>query len=140
MNLKNSLHTRIMMNGNKQTAEKLFLKSLKKLQKLKVKKEIENVIKLSIINSSPIVFIKRIKRKRKRTVEFPFLLNSSARVSYGIKFIIQQCKSTNTQPFYYNFALECENSANFESISVKKKTLLHQDSFSKKKFATYRWF
>ena len=87
--LKINIFNRIMFNGNKQTSEKLFLKSLKQIQKINSKKKFEDIIKLGLINSSPVVYLKIIKRKRKRTVEFPFLLKNQIRLSYGIKLILK---------------------------------------------------
>jgi len=140
MNLKKKIFNQIMSNGNKSTSEKVILKSLKKIQKIHNKKKFDELIKLGLINSSPIVYLKHIKRKRKQTVEFPFLLQFNSRLSYGIKFILNNCKSKNSNPFYKQLELELINSSKNLSKSVEKKKNLHQQAFLKKKFANYRWF
>lgn len=129
-----------MLNGNKQTSEKLFFKTLKKIQKNQNKKKIEDLIKLGLVKSSPVTFLKQVKRKRKRTTEFPFLLHPNSRVAYGLKFILSNCRSASTGSFYQQFGLELVNSSKHLSKSVTKKVFLHQESFLKKKFANYRWF
>ena len=141
MYFKTRIYNRIMLNGNKQTSEKLFFKTLKKIQKNQNKKKIEDLIKLGLVKSSPVTFLKQVKRKRKRTTEFPFLLHPNSRVAYGLKFILNNCQSTpTTRPFYKQLGLELVNSSKHLSKSVTKKVFLHQESFLKKKFANYRWF
>lgn len=140
MNLKKKIFNQIMSNGNKPTSEKIILKSLKQIQKIHTKKKFDELLKLGLINSSPIVYLKHIKRKRKQTIEFPFLLQFNSRLFYGIKFILNNCKSKNSNSFYKQLELELINSSKNLSKSVEKKKNLHQQAFLKKKFANYRWF
>lgn len=138
--LKYNLFNRIMINGNKTTSEKILLKSLKLIQKTQLSKSFEKIVLLSLINNSPIVNIKNIKRKRKRTIEFPFLLRPELRLSYGIKFLLQHSKNRTEKTFYSNLKLELINSAKKTSLSFKHKKDLYKNAFLKKKFTTYRWF
>jgi len=63
--LKQNIFNHIMVNGSKETSEKTFFKSLKSIQKDLLKKNFEEILKVSLINSSPTVYMKRIQRKRK---------------------------------------------------------------------------
>lgn len=137
---KKTIFNKIMKNGNKQTAEKLLFKSIKKIQKLNKKKNYKDVLKLSIVNSSPVVYLKKIQRKKKRSIEFPFLLSLKNRLSYGLKNIINCSNKINQNSFYHNFTLELLNSSKKISQSVSKQKNVHQESFIKKKFSNYRWF
>ena len=139
MFLKNFIYNQIMINGNKTTSESLFLKSLKKIQKSEQKNS-KDIFKIGLIQSSPVLYIKHIKRKRKRTVEFPFLLTVKNRLSYGVKFILQNTKQQTSNVFYKCFHEELVLSTKQLSKSVKRKTTIHQESFVKKKFSNYRWF
>jgi len=139
-NLKLNIFNQIMVKGNKQTSEKLFLKCLKNIQKLHNKKNFEELIKIGLINSSPIIYLKYIKRKRRQTVEFPFLLTLNSRLSYGIKFILRNSKLKRSTHFYKQLNLEVINSSKNISQSVEKRVNIHQQAFLKKKFANYRWF
>ena len=87
---KKNIYNTIMKNGKKRVSEKILLKVLKELQK--TPKNSRNVFKLSVLNSSPVIFLKQIKRKRKKIKEFPFILNSKLRVSYGLKNLIKICR------------------------------------------------
>jgi ribosomal protein S7 len=138
--LKEKILNQIMINGNKHTTEKVFVQTIKLLQKIEKNKNFEAILKTSIINSSPVVYIKKIQRKRKRTTEFPFLLNSKLKLSYAIKFLILSCKKQKTKQFYINFNQEIVNSTKKIGLTVKQKIEIHKDGFAKRKFANYRWF
>ena len=129
-----------MLNGKKITSEKILLKSLKKIQKSNKKKNFKDIIRIGLINNSPIVYIKSIKRKRKQTIEFPFLLKNSLRISYGIKFIIKNSKQKSSMPFYFNLHNNLNNSSKFIGLGVEKANNLHKSAVLKKKFSNYRWF
>lgn len=136
--LKNILYKKIMLNGNKQTSEKLLLKSLKNVQKMVNKKNFKDLTKLALINSSPVFYIKKIKRKRKNSLEFPFLLKPNLRISYSLNFMLKFSEKKNS--FIYYFSNELLNSSKNSSFSVKKTQDIYKESFVKKKFANYRWF
>lgn len=138
--LQQKIYNRLTTKGKKQIAEKTFLKSFKLMQKLARKKNTKEILKLSFINTSPALYLKQIKRKRKRTIEFPFLLKRNLRLSYGIKFLIASTKNKTQNSFYENFTSEILNSSKKNSSSFKRKFELHKEAFLKKKFANYRWF
>lgn len=138
--VKNIFLNLLMLNGNKCTSEKLFIKSLKSVQKDFNKKKINDLIKLGLINSCPFLFLKKIKRKRKQTVEFPFMLTNKLRLFYGIKNLIKTCLTPKNQAFANKLKNELVNSSKNLSKSVKEKKDLHKNVVLKKKFANYRWF
>ena len=69
--LKYDLINCFTKKGNKYKSELLLLKTFKLLQK-KQKKQTKNVIKLSIINSSPFFSLKTIKKQKKNLFSFHF--------------------------------------------------------------------
>merc|ERR1712165_619711 len=125
-----------MVNGNKNTSEKILLKSLKLIQKSQLKKNFEKIISLSLIHNSPIIYIKNVRRKRKRTITFPFLLKPQLRIFYGIKFLLKYSREHNENSFYPSLKSELINSSKKTSLSFKYKYNLHNETFLKKKFAT----
>lgn len=131
----------LMKNGIKNTSEKLLIKSIKLLQKKSVKKNFEDILKLSIVNSSPHVFVKSVRRKKREPLKVPFLFNNSKKISYAAKFIVKECflyKSTDT--FQDKLCSEISKSANFKGQSIKKTEELLKSAFVNKKFSNYRWF
>ena len=130
--LKLSLVNRVMLKGKKWKSEIILIKNFKLIQKKK-KKKLENIIKLSIINSSPYFSIKKLQRKKKNPIEFPFLLSKENRVMFGLKNLTKNS-------CHRKLSLEISDSSNREGLTVSNKKNLHKESFLKKKVANYRWF
>ena len=140
LTIQNKLTNYIMRNGNKQTSEKLLLKSNKLIQKVHKKKIFKEIFKLAIVNSSPFFYMKQIQRKKKKALEFPFLLNNCLKLHYGIKTIIAYANIKSSFSFYKNYSLEIINSAKLISEGVKKKKEKYKTAFYTKRYANYRWF
>ena len=138
--LRDKMYNRIMLNGNKRTSEKLLFKTIKLTQKISLKKRGEDIVKTSLINSSPTIYIRKIQRKRKKTVEFPFLLKPKLKISYGIKNLIKFENKGLVKSFYKNFNSNLLNSCNKVGSNFNYKKQLHKEAFIKKKFANFRWF
>ena len=103
------------------------------LGKNSLDRNIENIIKLSIINSSPYFSIKKLQRKKKNPIEFPFLLSKQNRVMFGLKNLTKNS-------CHRKLSFEVLGSSNREGLTVSGKKNLHKESFLRKKVANYRWF
>lgn len=121
-----------MFGGKKNKSELILFKNFKKIQK-EYGKDSTEIIKLSIINSSPFFNIKKIKRKRKNLIEFPFLLNKKTRIMYSFKKLTDNRTTKNLYS-------ELIKSANQNGQASLDKDKLHKEAFIKKKTANYRWF
>ena len=142
--LKHKIFNLLMINGNKETCENIFLKSSKLLQKSLIKNNKE-VLKIGIINSSPVVNIKQVrlkKGKKKNVKKYPFVLGPENRISLAIKFILETVKQKEKKSFYLYANLKQEIEANSQNYSsaVKRKDNLQKDALLNKKYAYYRWF
>jgi len=89
--LKTKIFNKLLKNGVKTHPEKILKNSIKKIQK-KTKKKYLEVLKKSLINSSPVLSIKQIKRRKKQVKEFPYILKKKLRLFFGLKFIISSLK------------------------------------------------
>ena len=138
--LKNIIFNQTTFNGNKFKSEKLIYKSLKKIQKNKKTKNFKQLFKTAIINSSPIFYIKTVKRKRKKNTEFPFILSKNIRVGYSLKFILHYTNEFKNSEFYNRLNSELIHSCEKSSNSFKKTEKIYKETFLKKKFSNYRWF
>merc|ERR1712127_546441 len=105
--------------------EKILKTCVKQLQRKSKKKHLE-ILKKSLINSSPVLAIKQIKRRKKKVKEFPFILNS--------------LKLNKNNSFSSNFSDEILLTSLNKSNTVKLKKDLYEQSFQKKKYANFRWF
>lgn len=139
MTLKNVLLNHLVINGNKQTSEKLFLKSIKFSQK-RLKKNHKDIFKSAIILSSPIVSLKTISKGRKQSKEFPFVLHKRIRISLAIKLILHIVNKTSKTTFSAAFSDEMTHAAQNNSSSNKSKQEIHNNAFLVRKYANFRWF
>merc|ERR1712066_916931 len=90
------------MGGCKNISELLFLKSIKKIQK-NLEKNHKSILKLLIINNSPIIDLKKIKQKRKIRMEFPYILSKKKRIFLSFKNIFIFIKKDVKSNFYKTF-------------------------------------
>ena len=142
--IKQILLNSIMKQGKKQTSEKLFLKSLKLLQKLSNKNTI-NILKASIVHSSPLIKMKTYRRNKKRknihVITFPYLLTFKQKHVLGIKNLVSVAKNKqNSNYFFDNFVNQLMHSANKKGEIIEKIATQHNEAFLKKKFSNFRWF
>ena len=120
--IKTTLLNNLMKNGVKSTSEKLMLKATKLIQKNLLQKNFEDIVKLAIVNSSPHIFLKNVKRRKREPFKIPFILNKSKRIFYAAKFIVKQCLVSNfALKLQDKLYLEFIDSAKFESKSLGSK-------------------
>jgi len=140
ISIKKNLVNHLMICGKKTKCFNHFMQIIKLLQKT-VKKPSLEIIKLSIINSLPIIYAKKlIKKKRKQSFvqELPFILSKNQRILFSIKDILTMLKKkkVKTVPELIYFEL-LDNSKKFFK---KRKDILQQEFILQKKYAKFRWF
>ena len=143
--IKNKIINNSMISGNKNTSEKITLKSLKELQKYSHKQS-KKLLKLSIISALPILKIhkssnKKLKKKIKKVKETPvFIYNKNTRVSLAIKFILKKIQKENYN-FFTTFKQEIILNSQLKSMSIEVKNDLQKQALIKKRYLiNYRWF
>jgi ribosomal protein S7 len=145
LNLKHQIFNHLMINGNKETCEKIFLKSSKLLQKSLFKNH-KVFVKIAIINSSPIMNIMQIKinkkNKKENIKEYPYIIDSKIRKSLAIKFIVEilNQKKKKSKSLYLNLLKEFVKNSQNNSNALKKKEDLQKKALLNKKYLYYRWF
>ena len=139
MTLKDVLLNHLVINGNKQTSEKLFLKSIKLSQK-RLKKDHRDIFKSAIVLSSPIVGLKSVSKGRKQSKDFPFVLHKRIRISLAIKLILHTVNKTSKASFSSDFINEIILASQNVSSSTRSKQEIHSIVFLVRKYANYRWF
>jgi len=131
----------LLLHGKKTKSEKIWLKSIKSLNKLDLKNP-KKLINRSIINVSPLLNIKQLKNKKKRSQlkEFPYIIRSKNRVSATWKFFLNFSKKKTEKNFSNVLVSELLATANNSGIKKKKKKSLYEYAFLKKKYFFFRWF
>merc|ERR1712127_541145 len=117
-----------LKKGVKTHPEKILKTCVKQLQR---KKHLE-ILKKSLINSSPVLAIKQIKRRKKKVKEFPFILKKNLRLFFGLKFLLSSLKLNKNNSFSSNFSDEILLTSLNKSNTVKLKKDLYEQSFQKK--------
>nr|YP_010377363.1 ribosomal protein S7 [Nitzschia dissipata]QYB23050.1 ribosomal protein S7 [Nitzschia dissipata] len=142
--LKQKLTNAIMKHGKKKTAEKILIKSLKLIQKSN-KKNYKNLIKESIINSTPTFKINRqsSKRgKRKMEKEIPaFVKKDSLRTVLSFNFLLSaSLKNKDLNNFYRKMSQEIIETSFQKSKSIEQKTEMQKQVLMQKRYLLkFRW-
>lgn len=141
--IKKKLLKHIMKNGKKPISEKILTKSLKSIQKSQNKSHNE-ILKLTILNTTPMFRIIKLKNKRRRKKsikEIPaFLSDYSFRTSWGLKHLTKILTLKTSNVFSNQLKHEILASAKNEGSAITFKTELQNKTLEKKKyFRNYRW-
>jgi len=141
--LKKKLLSHILKNGRKQISEKILTKSFKSIQKSQKKSHTE-IVKLAILNSTPmfrVIKLRNKRRKKKSIKEIPaFLSNYTYRTSWGLKYLIKTSTSKTSGVFSDQLKHEILLNATSEGNAVAFKNELQKKALPKKKyFKHYRW-
>ena len=131
--LKEKMYNHLMSKGNKSTCEKVIFKNIKLLQKTS-KKNHTDLIKLAVINSSPVIQLRQIRKKKRKSIkEFPYVLKKQNRISLGVKMIV---KNNETTSFYEEILLFSKK----RSEALKIKETKQELALTTKKNIFFRWF
>ena len=141
--LKKKLLTHILKNGRKQISEKILTKSFKLIQKSQ-KKSHNEIVKLAILNLTPmfrVIKLKNKRRKKKSIKEIPaFLSNDIYRTSWGLKYLTKSSMQKTSGVFFKEFKHKILSNATSEGSAVAFKNELQKKALPRKKyFKHYRW-
>lgn len=139
-NIKKQILVYLMLDGKKSKSYQIFNKSIKLLQK-SMKKSSQEIIKLSIINSLPVIYTKKLIKKRgkqKFLQEIPFVLSKNQRIKFSIKYILAALKKSESFQVYR--ILQTEFLLNSKTFLQKKKDVLNKECLVAKKYTKFRWF
>jgi ribosomal protein S7 len=139
INIKNKIINNLTLDGKKDTSNKIVLKSLKQLQKNSFKQS-KKLINLSFILTTPIfkVHKRTLKRKKKRILEIPVLINSNkSKLSLAIKIFLSTLKTKKAGHFYTKFYKETLSNIQNEKSCVKLKNNTQKQALAKKRIFYY---
>ena len=131
----------MLIDGKSAASEKIWLKSLKLFYKSFVKSH-KKAINRALINITPLLKVKQLKQKRKRSQlkEFPYIVNDKNRISLALKFFLTKTRSKKETKMCQKLVNELVTVANKSGINISKKKSLYEYAFLKKKYFYYRWF
>jgi ribosomal protein S7 len=141
---KKKLINHVFKKGKKQVVEKILTKSIKALQKQQ-KRNIANIIQLSVINTTPVFRMINLtnKNRRKKSIKrIPVLLaNNDFRSSLGLKNLANSSaelanRKTLDEKFVEEFLLAAKLKSN---IILSQNDVQSEASKEKKYFRYFRW-
>jgi len=129
---------RLMLDGKKSTAERIFLESLVLIQHSLKKNPIQILIS-GINNVKPVVEIRSI-RMHGANYQVPIPLNENRKVSLAIKWIVGTANKKQGSPMKIKLKDELIAASQNHGESVKRKLTIHKLANANRAFAHYRWF
>jgi len=131
----------LLLKGKITTCEKIWLKSVKFFYKL-FKKNHKKFVNKAFINVTPLLKVKQLKQKNKRSrlKEFPYIINSTNRISSALKFFLTKTNNKDEKKMHKKLVNELLLATKNTGTSISKKKNLYEYAFVKKKYFYYRWF
>tara|TARA_B100001250_G_scaffold235485_1_gene202282 strand:- start:2132 stop:2599 length:468 start_codon:yes stop_codon:yes gene_type:complete len=127
----------LMKMGKKSLAEKIFYKSIDKIQdQVKVDNGIE-LFKKALDNVAPVLEVKS-KRIGGATYQVPMEISEGRRMALAMRWIIGYSKSRKGQTMADRLAAELIAAANNDGSAVKKKEDTHRMAEANKAFSHFR--
>lgn len=128
---------RMMLNGKKSLAEKIFYQSMEEIEQ-RAKEDPLKVFKKAVENVKPVIEVKS-RRVGGATYQVPVEVRSDRRTSLAIRWIITFARARGERGMVKKLTGELMDAANSKGASVKKKEDTHKMAEANKAFAHYRW-
>lgn len=131
----------LLLQGKSTTSERIWLKSIKFFYKSFHKNQKE-FINRALINVTPLLKVKQLKQKNKRSQlkEFPYIVNNENRISSTLKFFLTKTSNKGERKMHTKLINELILATKNTGASITKKKNLYEYAFVKKKYFYYRWF
>lgn len=128
---------KLMWDGKKSVAEKIFYNALELIEKKGDKKGIE-VFEEAIENVKPLLEVKS-RRVGGATYQVPIEVRPVRQQSLAIRWIIDAARKRNERTMAARLANELLDAAEKRGAAFKKKEDTHKMAEANKAFAHYRW-
>lgn len=128
---------KLMLDGKKSVAEKIFYQALENIEKKGDKKGIE-IFEEAIENVKPLLEVKS-RRVGGATYQVPVEVRPVRQQSLAIRWIIDAARKRNERTMAARLANELTDAAEKRGTAYKKKEDTHKMAEANKAFAHYRW-
>ncbi len=128
---------KIMMDGKRGVAQKIFYNACELIQ-TKTGKEPLEVVETALKNVMPVLEVKA-RRVGGATYQVPIEVSANRRQTLGIRWLIDYSRKRNERTMEERLAGELMDAFNNAGNSVKKREDTHKMAEANKAFAHYRW-
>jgi small subunit ribosomal protein S7 len=129
---------KIMLRGQKSTAQKLFYGALEELNGKVQGEDSLAVMKKALENVKPSIEV-RSRRVGGATYQVPVDVRPTRRLALAIRWIIDYSRERGEKDFSKRLAGELLDAYNNRGNSIKKREDVHKMAESNKAFAHYNW-
>jgi len=135
--LAGSFINRLMRDGKKSTAERVFYDALDLIEGRLKKPGIE-VFEQAVRNAMPLVEVKP-RRVGGSTYQVPMEVRSERRETLGMRWLIATARARGGKGMAAKLAGELMDAANNTGATIRKREETHRMAEANKAFAHYRW-
>jgi small subunit ribosomal protein S7 len=128
---------RLMLDGKKSVAERIFYGALEILEQRAKRPGIE-VFEQALRNVMPVIEV-RPRRVGGSTYQVPVEVRGERRTALGIRWLIQNSRRRGGRSMMDKLAAELLDASNNTGASIKKREDSHKMAEANKAFAHYRW-
>ncbi|NPA50429.1 MAG: 30S ribosomal protein S7 [Epsilonproteobacteria bacterium] len=128
---------KVMLDGKKSIAQKIFYKALERIEEKTQEKGIE-VFEKAIENVKPLMEV-RSRRVGGATYQVPMEVRPVRQQSLAIRWIVDAARKRSERTMIEKLAGELMDAANERGAAFKKKEDTHKMAEANKAFAHYRW-
>ena len=129
---------KIMVRGQKSTAQKLFYGALDELNGKVQGEDSITVFKKALENVKPSIEV-RSRRVGGATYQVPVDVRPTRRVALAMRWLVDYTRSRGEKDFSKRLAGEILDAYNNRGNAIKKKEDVHKMADSNKAFAHYNW-
>ena len=128
----------LMIDGKKNTAEKLIYSSFDRIEKKEKEKSPLEVFKSAIENVQPQIET-RSRRVGGATYQVPVEVRNDRRQALAIRWVIETARTRSENTMTDRLSNELLDAANNRGNAVKKREDTHRMADANKAFSHYRW-
>lgn len=136
--LANKFINRLMRDGKKSVAQKVFYGALEEAKKNSKEENPVNLLETALKNASPAVEV-RSRRIGGANYQVPREVRQERRTALGIRWLIEAARNKKGKPMAKKLAEELILASKNEGAAVKKKENVHRMAEANKAFAHFAW-
>jgi small subunit ribosomal protein S7 len=129
---------KMMVQGKKATAQKLFYGALEELKGKVPNEEPVAIFKKALENVKPSIEV-RSRRVGGATYQVPVDVRPSRRLTLAMRWLVEYSRERGEKDYAKRLAAELMDAFNNRGNSIKKKDDVHRMAESNKAFSHYNW-
>ncbi|MNL02216.1 30S ribosomal protein S7 [compost metagenome] len=129
---------KMMIQGKKATAQKLFYGALEELKGKVPNEEPVAIFKKALENVKPSIEV-RSRRVGGATYQVPVDVRPSRRLTLAMRWLVEYSRERGEKDYAKRLAAELMDAFNNRGNSIKKKDDVHRMAESNKAFSHYNW-